>query len=227
MKFFARLKRIYWCFTGFLLFLWVCIVASIVSLAVGCASLPDEERAEIYGYATNAVERAIAAIDARKEKADEAPPQTSSDAGAQKPAADTTANGGQSASAPASGTLVFKYGGFDGSKAAEDPNTQIKDLHMSKSGMSYKWAKGSLRNWGITPDTNTGALACAFYWDGKQWVGGKFDHISTSRTTRDFKNLEDYKGWSKGPFFAAKKRAFCIMSEDGKRRTNLLETTEP
>lgn len=152
---------------------------------------------------------------------------STSDATANPPAADSTADVGQSAGSAASGHLVYKYGGFDGSRAVEDPNTQIADLHMTRSGLRYKWVKGNLRNWGVTPDTNAGALACAFYWDGKQWIGGKFDHISTSRTTRDFKNLEDYKGWRSGPFFAATKRAFCIVSKDGKRRTNLLETKEP
>lgn len=129
--------------------------------------------------------------------------------------------------ASATGSLVWRYGGFDGSKSVEDANTQIKDLHMSKTGMSYKWAKGNLRNWGVTPDTEAGALACAFYWDGKQWIGGKFDHISTSRLTRDFNNLDGYNGWKREPFFSASKRAFCIVSEDGRKRTNLLETKEP
>ena len=154
--------------------------------------------------------------------------EASSDTAADPPAADPTADGGQSAGAAASGPLVFKFGGFHGENAVEDPNTQIKDLHMSRSGMSYKWAKGNLSNWGLSHD-DAHALACAFYWDAAagQWIGGKFDWISTSRTTRDFKNLEDYNGWRSGPFFAASKRAFCIVSEDGKRRTNILETKEP
>lgn len=172
-------------------------------------------------FVTNVAQRVEAKIEERKNE--------SPDKGADEAAAPQTTKPSVStaSSAPAPGSLVFRYGGFDGSRAVEDPNTQIADLHMTRSGLRYKWAKGNLRNWGVTPDTNADALACAFYWDGKQWVGGKFDHISTSRTTRDFKNLEDYKGWRSGPFFSAPKRAFCIVSQDGKRRTNLLETTEP
>jgi len=151
---------------------------------------------------------------------------STSDAAANPPAADSTADGGQSAGSAAPGPLVYRYGGFNGSHAVEDPNTQIKDLHMSRSGLRYKWAKGSLKNWGLA-DTEAHALACAFYWDGKQWIGGKFDWISTSRTSRDFNNLDGYNGWKSEPFFAAPKRAFCIVSKDGKRRTNLLETKEP
>lgn len=153
---------------------------------------------------------------------------STSDAAANPPAADSTADVGQSASAAAPGPLVYKYGGFHGGNAVEDPNTQIADLHMTRSGLRYKWAKGNLRNWGVTPDTNAGALACAFYWDGKQWVGGKFDWISTSRTTRDWVNLNGhYNGWNPDAFWAAPRRAFCIVSKDGKKRTNLLETKEP
>lgn len=227
MKFFARLKRIYWCLTGFFVLLWVAAVASVISLAVGCASIPEEERREIYDYATNAVERAIAAIDARKEKADEAPPQTSSDAGATKPTADTTADGGKSASAPASGTLVYKYGRFDGSKAVEDPNTQIGSVRMGENGMTYKWIKGGCENFGAKSKTDSGcAFACFFYWDevSKSWIGGKTDWLSTSRTSRDWKNIRDhYKGWEPDKFFSAKRRAFCVVSTDGKKRTNLAE----
>ena len=112
---------------------------------------------------------------------------------------------------------------MDGSKAKEDPATQIRDLRISGDGLRYAWAKGDLSNWGLSK-TDAGALACAFWWDGKQWVGGKFDWISTSRTTRDFKNIRDrYHGWDPDAFFAAKRRAFCIVSAVGRKRTNLLE----
>lgn len=129
--------------------------------------------------------------------------------------------------ASATGSLVYKYGGFNGGNAAEDPNTQIKDLHISRSKLTYKWASGNLSNWGLSYD-DAHALACAFYWDGKQWIGGKFDWISTSRTSRNWNNLNGhYNGWNADAFWAASKRAFCIVSEDGRKRTNLLETKEP
>lgn len=136
---------------------------------------------------------------------------------------------GEGSSPPASSfpssspVLLFRYGGFDGSRAVEDLATQIRDLRVSKDGLSYKWAKGNLRNWGLA-DTDAGALACAFYWDGSTWVGGKFDWISTSRTSRSFENVRaGYNGWDSAAFFAAKKHGFCIVSKDGKKRTNLLE----
>ena len=127
--------------------------------------------------------------------------------------------------APAAPSIAWRYGGVDGSKAAEDPATQIKDLKISGDGLRYAWAKGDLGNWGLSRE-DAGALACAFWWDGSRWIGGKFDWISTSRTTRDFKNIrEGYHGWDAGAFLAAKRRAFCILSKDGRKRTNLLEAT--
>lgn len=123
--------------------------------------------------------------------------------------------------------MDWRFGGFDGSRAVEDENTQIADLHMTRGGLRYKWKRGSLRNWGLA-DTDAGALACVGFWEGGTLVIGKIDWISTSRTTRDFRNLEEgYRGWKPALFWGAKKRAFCIVSKDGKRRTNILETEEP
>ena len=120
--------------------------------------------------------------------------------------------------------LVFRYGGFDGSKAIEDPATQIGAFQFSSSGMSYAWAKGDLGNWGLSA-SQIGAVACAFYWDEGEsaWVGGKFDLISTSRTTRSWGNiLGGFNGWNPDAFFSAKRHAFCIVSSDGSKRTNLV-----
>jgi hypothetical protein len=48
--------------------------------------------------------------------------------------------------------------------------------------------------------------------------------ISTSRTTRDFVNIKDgYNGWNWRAFVDAERRSFCIVSADGKKRTNLAE----
>ena len=121
--------------------------------------------------------------------------------------------------------LDFRYGGFKGGKAVEVPGCQISNLKISKDGLSYKWVSGGCEALGAASRTDySQTVACAFYWDGRKWVGGKFDWISTSRTSRSFENIEaGYGGWSSSDFFSAKKRAFCIVSKDGKKRTNLLE----
>ena len=122
-----------------------------------------------------------------------------------------------------SGITIVSFGSPNCSKAAEDANTQIKDLKMSSNGLSYKWAKGNLRNWGITNDHSAKALAVAGYGDGKTFRCSKFDWISSDRLTRDFENIKDgYNGFKYAEFQKAQKRCFFIMSEDGKRRTNIL-----
>jgi hypothetical protein len=122
-----------------------------------------------------------------------------------------------------SGIKIVSFGHPDCSKASEDPNTQIKDLKMSSNGLSYRWAKGNLRNWGIKDDHSAKALAIAGYGDGKTFRAAKFDWISSDRLTRDFENIRGgYNGFKYAEFQKAKVRCFFIMSEDGKRRTNIL-----
>lgn len=128
-----------------------------------------------------------------------------------------------SPSSPSSPVLLFRYGGFDGSRAVEDQATWIEAFRFTSTGMSYQWASSSLRPWGLE-DTEAGALACAFYEDGGKWVGGKFDWIDEHRSSRSLENIHDgYGGWNAGAWNAAKRRAFCVMSFDGKYRSNLLE----
>ena len=118
--------------------------------------------------------------------------------------------------------LKWCWGAFDGSKAAEDAGARIGSLKVSASGLSYKWEKGGCERLGASSKTDASCLACLFCFDGSAWRGGKFDWISTSRTTRDMKNVEDgYNGWDAGAFRSAKAYAFVIVSKDGRRRTNV------
>jgi len=84
--------------------------------------------------------------------------------------------------------------------------------------MTYSWAK----LWGME-FTEAKALACLFIPDGNKWIGGKFDWISESRTSRDLTNIKKgYNGWNWNKFSSAKKFAFVIVSGDGKKRTNVI-----
>lgn len=190
--------------------------------ACSCTALPREGSHTT--VITNAVrivaEVAVQVKEARDAAVEDAQPGETPSAGG--PTASTTA-------APAN--LVFRFGGVDGSRAVEDPNAQIADLRMTKSGMTYRWAAGGCENLGAKDRGDySRTLACAFYWSEKEqaWIGGKFDFVSTSRTTRSWNNINDgYRRWDAKAFFAAPKRAFCIVSTDGRKRTNLLETEEP
>ena len=123
-------------------------------------------------------------------------------------------------------TVKNCYGGFKFENAVEDPKAQIQNLTVTSKGMKYGWKAGStLSGWGLS-DTQAGALA-VFAVKGSDGVyrGGKFDWISKSRTTRSFENIRGgYKGWPKDAIDTAKGYAFCIVSENGKKRTNWILT---
>ena len=121
--------------------------------------------------------------------------------------------------------MRWACGGFDGSRAKETPDAQVGGVRMDAKGMRYKWTRGGCEVLGaVSARDYSHTIAAAFYWDGAAWVGGKFDWISTSRTTRDFVNIKDgYHGWNWRAFVDAERRAFCIVTAAGKRRTNLAE----
>ena len=117
-------------------------------------------------------------------------------------------------------SLVWKFGGFDGSKAAEDPDCRIVSASHSAKGVTFKFS-GSF--WGATHADPT-MRCCAFYESGGKWTGGFWEWGSPDRTYRGYENISDkYKNWDPAAWNAAKKRAFCICSKDGKKRTNLVE----
>lgn len=124
---------------------------------------------------------------------------------------------------------IQSFGSPNCSKAQEDPDTQIKDLKVSNDGLSYKWSKGSLKNWGIENDHDARALAIMGYsTDAKQYKCAKADWISTDRLTRSFENVDEgYNGFNGKEFRKAAYKCFFIMSVDGKKRTNVLTTFKP
>lgn len=118
---------------------------------------------------------------------------------------------------------ISSFGHPNSSGAVEDPHVQIKNFKMSRSGMSYSWASTTkLEVWGL-PYTQAGALAVAGWFDGKEWKCAKFDWISSSRTTRDWINVNSgYNGFNPNAFFGAQKHCFFIMSSDGRKRSNII-----
>lgn len=117
-------------------------------------------------------------------------------------------------------TLDWRFGGFDGSKAKEDPACRILSAVAGSNGVTFKFS-GSF--WGATHADPT-MRCCAFYESGGRWVGGFWEWGSPDRTYRGYENITGkYKNWDPAAWNAAKKRAFCICSKDGKKRTNLIE----
>ena len=124
-------------------------------------------------------------------------------------------------------SLRWSMGGFNGARAVRHDGVEIGGLNVGRDGMSYRWVRGGCEQLGAPSRTDSSkTLACIFYRDGSgAWVGGKFDWISTSRTTRDFKNIHDgYNGWNAAEFDAATEFAFVIVGTGG-RRSNVIRGT--
>jgi len=138
----------------------------------------------------------------------------------------------QSADAVPYESLRWVHGGFNGPAAVLDDVARIDKLNVHGRGMSYRWTAGGCERFGAANAQDyTKTVACIFYRgaDGV-WRGGKFDWISTSRTTRDFHNVDaGYGGWSRAAFDAGTAYAFVIVGSDmsagGRptgRRTNVV-----
>ena len=108
--------------------------------------------------------------------------------------------------------------------AVEDPAAQISGFRMSgRSGCSWRNDTDIGAAWGVGRDT-IGILVVAGYLraDG-QWACAKFDWTRPSNRTRDFNNINShYNGWDPEAFYAAKRHCFFLMTEDGRRRTNII-----
>ena len=120
-------------------------------------------------------------------------------------------------------SLQWKFGGVNGGKAKLS-SPRISSLRASANGISYKWDVG-MSGWGLAHD-QTGALVCWFVErsDGSI-VGGKFDWISTSRTTRDFKNINTgYQGWNLEGVPNPCKAYMVVITEDCRKRSNIVST---
>ena len=197
----------------------VIAAAAIVAICSSCTAASPREGS--HTTITNAVrivaEVAVQVREARRDAEGEPSGVNSADPG-------QTAKPKATDAAPA---ILWSYGRVDGSKAVESEEARIGSFRMSKNGMSYRWEKGGCEALGAKDRSDySRTLACAFYFDetANAWVGGKFDFVSTSRTTRSWNNVNDgYRGWKPEKFWAAKRHAFCILSVDGKKRTNLAE----
>jgi hypothetical protein len=119
--------------------------------------------------------------------------------------------------------LEWRYGGFKGGKATLSDRARIRGLKVTRNGLSYSWESGGCEDLGAPGPRDATCLACLFCHVRDQWLGGKFDWISTDRRTRDLENIESgYGGWEYEAFRDADAYAFVVVSKDGKRRTNVI-----
>lgn len=206
------------------------VVAALVLCAAGCAEIPQvfdpsDERPVYEIYSTASGPSAAGAAAASRDKAGAsvcgalaesggARAQQEINAPSEKPATD----------AVDFASLQWEYGGFDGKKAAPVDGCRIGGLSIGSHGMGYAWESGGCEMLGAASRSDAACLACLFVRDSAgNWRGGKFDWISTSRTTRGFENIADgYNGWPKNAIETAQGFAFVIVSSNGKRRSNMI-----
>jgi len=212
-------------------------VLAFFAFTQGCAAPGGELPPGAIDFVTNYAQRVVVAVrEAHEQSQDPATGSPGSEAGASSGVAGSASSSNpQETTGPATPDagadagvagpiLDFRFGGVKG-KPAEDSRCRISKLRIGSDSLSIHWDTGIPSDW-KRGDTKKGPmiLACAFYEDGGKWVGGKFDWIDEHRSSRSLENIHDgYGGWNAGAWNAAKKRAFCVMSFDGKYRSNLLE----
>ena len=118
--------------------------------------------------------------------------------------------------------LQWKFGGFHPPTNAVRSSVTVADLRASRGGMEMKWIR-DLGAWGI-PYEVPDALACLFVKNEEgEWVGGKFEWISSSRKTRGFENIRSgYGGWNLRGVPNPCEVAFLVFRKDGRRRSNIV-----
>ena len=192
----------------------------------GCATDPATGEVEIrvpaaaVDFATNAIREYLESRAATAERE----PTGAEDAGRSSGSTEAAPSSGDAAPAAAP-VLDFRFGGFKGGKAVEDARCRISGLKIGADSLSFKWETGIPGDWKReTLEKGPMIVACAFYREGDKWVGGKFDWIDEHRSSRSLENVHGgYGGWDAAAWKSAKKRAFCVVSADGKYRSNLLE----
>lgn len=131
--------------------------------------------------------------------------------------------GGGASDGVSYGSLRWTYGGVNGSGAVQS-GVSISGLSMGKNSLSFTYNR-NLSAWGYS-NGDASALACFFVQksDGS-WVGGKFDWISSSRTSRDLSHTRNYNGWNLSGVPNPCKCAFVIVDKGLKKRSNVLVGT--
>ena len=133
-----------------------------------------------------------------------------------------TADGAVGADQVPFGSLSWEYGGKPNGAGARNGGVVISGASFAANKVSFSYVR-DLSAWGYSKDA-LGGIACLFVRKTNgSWVGGKFDWISSSRSSRDFLNVYGgYGGWSLADVPNPCQAAFVIVSPDGKRRSNVI-----
>lgn len=122
----------------------------------------------------------------------------------------------------------FTYGGFKANNAVmTDVSPRISNLRFDKRSLYFTYDRG-LDGWGFS-HSDPGAICAVFFKNTEgRWVGGKFDWISTSRTSRELKHCTTeptYSNWTMAGIPNPCEAAFVIFDRVGRQRSNVLKAT--
>jgi hypothetical protein len=192
------------------------ITMSLVLLVTGCSSIfTSETNAEIkdaiFASFQKEFNRGIDKLEARISS------------GAEKPPEDTVDD------AVPYKDLVWQYGGFKGGGAILSDAVRIGSLTFARNSMYYKWVKGGCEQLGAKNATDPRQTMCCIFFEGADgvWRGGKWDWISTSRTSRELKHINrdpKYSNWGDFNLTSPMEAVFVIVSKGG-RRSNVIRGT--
>ncbi len=204
-------------------------IASIAILVFGCDASTDNQSGSWINSDSSGSTTAPAANTSNAAK-----PATRNEANhsgsTASTAYNTTASGGSAAdpavvaTAPDEvpyGALSWRYGGVSGG-GYQQSGVEISNLKTGRNDLSFKYKK-DLSAWGYGHG-DASAYACMFVQTANgSWVGGKFDWISSSRSSRDLKNVTSgYGGWSLAGVPNPCRVAFVILDPKSKRRSNVI-----
>lgn len=196
---------------------------------------PDEERERMhdllvseastaYFFQSLLVGLATSVVDRATEPAAPATSNSVTTAAASDAAARADEVQNPPSAAAATVDLDWRYGGFRGGGATEDARCRISQLKIGPSSLTIHWDTKIPADW-KRGDSKKGPMIiiAAFYQSGDRWIGGKFDWIDESRSSRDLENIHSgYGGWDAAAWRAASRHAVCVVSADGAFRSNLL-----
>ena len=195
---------------------WI-VLASIIALtaflACGCASI--QSAYNTLGGASSIIEQLDAAYDVWKANY-EADGGTIGNDAATVEAAEPVPSG---TDAVPFSSLVWTYGGFNGSSAILG-TPRLSGASCNGSTYSYKWDVG-MSAWGASDSDYSKSICAVFIERNGQWVGGKFDWVSVSRTSRGLGHLEFYSGWNESLPLSGRV-AFVVVNANGKARSNVV-----
>jgi hypothetical protein len=194
------------------------VLSSVVLFAVACEPSSERESSRLSASSPSSSAQGTATSDATSSQEAQ-----SNNSGAEQ-TSDTDTSGYEVADEVPYGSLKWTYGGISG-RGYSASGVSISGLRISGRSLSFHYGT-NLSAWGYSKDA-IGGYACLFVQkeDGS-WVGGKFDWISSSRSSRGLENVfGGYSGWTLSGVPNPCQAAFVILDASKKRRSNVIAGT--